>query len=244
MNHSIRAKVVLITVALLVFAIGMNAAASGYVLTSKVTQALQSETLVIGQTLRLQLDKLLRLGIPVENLVGFEEQCQDVVAEHENISYAMVVDADGTILFHNDPAQHGTVLTDSAVLEAVQSTENTFRAYSSQGKRYYDAIIPVLGIHGEHIAAVRIGFPAKLVAEETRGLVVHTVGVAVLSLGVATALLIYGLSSWVTNPLMTLLTVIQEIRREGTTGLTRRVTIDSEDEIGHLASAFNQMIGD
>ena len=185
MNLSVRAKIVLITVVILFFAIGANDLISSYVFTKEYSNALQSETFVIGQALRLQLDKLLRLGIAVEDLVGFEKQCQDAVNEHEEISYAMVVDADGKILFHNDPSQHGKILTDSATLEAVKSTQDVIQVYSQQGEKYYDIIIPVLGAHGEHIAAVRIGFPVKLIAQKTGRLLAYSVGVAFVSLALA-----------------------------------------------------------
>ena len=190
MNLSVRAKIVLITVAILFFAVGANTLISSYVFATEYSHALQSETLVIAQTLRLQLDKLLRLGIAIEDLVGFEEQCQDVVSEYEEISYAMVVDPDGKILFHNDPSQRGTTLTDSATLEAVKGTESTTQVYSTREKRYYDVVIPVSDTHGEHIAAVRIGFPVELVTQKTGRLLAYSVGVACVSFVLATILLI------------------------------------------------------
>ncbi|MBC7251596.1 MAG: HAMP domain-containing protein, partial [Anaerolineae bacterium] len=244
MGLSVRVKVVLIAVVILFLAIAATSLTSSYVFTREYSRALQSEALVIGQTLRLQLDKLLKLGIRIEDLVGFEKQCQDVVSEYEEISYAMVVDDEGKILFHNDPTQHGKMLTDAAMLEAVQSAQDVIQVYTEQGHEYYDIIIPVFGDHGEHIAAVRIGFPVALIAQKTRRLLVYSFGVAFVSLALATILLVVALSAWVNKPLKELLTVIREVRAEGTAGLTRRVSISSKDEIGQLASAFNQMIGE
>ena len=97
MSLSIRAKVILITVAILFFAIGANTLTSNYVFTKDYTDALQSETFVIGQSLNFQLDRILRLGIRIEDLVGFEKQCQDVVNKYEKISYVMVLDTYGKI---------------------------------------------------------------------------------------------------------------------------------------------------
>jgi two-component system NtrC family sensor kinase len=243
MNLSIRAKIVLITLMILFLTMGVNTLISSYVFTREYSDSLQSETFVIGQGLALQLDRLLRLGIPVEEIVGFEKQCQETVNKYEEISYAMVVDTDGKILFHNDPSRHGQVLSDSAMLKAVRGTEDVIQVYSQQGEKYYDVTIPALDIHGKHTAAVKIGFPAKLITQKTQGLVTYSVVVAFVSLGVATALLVFTLSAWVTSPLMRLLGVIQEIRKEGTYS-AKRVEIDSKDEIGQLGSAFNQMISE
>jgi hypothetical protein len=38
-----------------------------------------------GHTLKFQLDRLLELGIAVEDLVGFEEQCQEIVNKYPDI---------------------------------------------------------------------------------------------------------------------------------------------------------------
>jgi signal transduction histidine kinase/CheY-like chemotaxis protein len=244
MNFNIRAKIVLITVGILFFAIGTNTLINSYVFTREYSNALQSETFVIGQSLRYQLDKLLRLKIPIEELTGFEKQCQDVVNEYKDVSYAMVVDTNGKILFHNDPSQHGKILTDPAILKAVKREKPVGQVYSQQGEEYYDNTIPIWSIYDEHIAAVRVGFATKLITYKTGRLLMYSLGVAFVSLGLATTLLVFALSVWVTKPLMKLLTIIHEIRIKGAVDLARRVTIDSDDEIGQLSSAFNQMIAD
>jgi GAF domain-containing protein/HAMP domain-containing protein len=240
MNLRIRTKIVLITVVILFLSIGINILISSYMFAREYSDALQSEMYVIGQGLALQLDRLLRLGIPVQELLGFEEQCQEVVSKYEEISYAMVVDTEGRILFHNDPSQHGRILTDSATLKAVSSKEDVIQIYSQQEENYYDITIPVFDTHGQHVAAVRIGFPAKLIARKTGGLVAYSGVAALVSLGLATTALVLTLSVWVTNPLARLLAVVQEVREKGA-HLARRVEIDSKDEIGEIVSAFNSM---
>jgi signal transduction histidine kinase/methyl-accepting chemotaxis protein len=243
MHLSVRARIILITVAILFFAIGANTLAGSSALAREYSNALQLKAFVIGQSLKLQLDRLLDLGIAPEDLVGFEKQCQEIVDTYEDIAYAMVVDVDGKILFHNDPSQRGEIISDAAMLKAVKSAEDTVLIYSKQGEKYYDAIIPVWDSRGRHIGAVRIGFPTRLVTEKMEGLVAHYIGVALVSLGFAITLLVSALSVWVTKPLMKLVTVIQEIGREGTDS-AKRVDIDSKDEMGQLASAFNQTISD
>jgi putative methionine-R-sulfoxide reductase with GAF domain len=241
MNLSIRMKIVLITLVILFLAIGANALLSSYVFTREYSTALQSEMLVVGQGLALQLDRLLGFDIPLEEVVGFEKQCQEIVEKYEEVSYAMVVDTNGKILFHNDPAQHGQILTDPAMLKAVNDTENTTQVYFQQGEKYYDITIPVFGISGEHIAAVKIGFPERIVSEKTQRLLAYAGVVGVVSLGLAAALLVVTLSAWVTNPIMKLLVAVKEMREKGTVDLIGRVGIGSKDEIGVLAQAFSSV---
>ena len=102
MKSWLRMKIILITVAIILFAIGTNAVITTYSFSNEYSEALQSKTLVTGQTLKFQLEKVLSFGIPIQNLVGFEEQCKDLTNKYKEISYAMVVDLNGNILFHND----------------------------------------------------------------------------------------------------------------------------------------------
>lgn len=242
MKPGVRVKTVLITVVILSLAIGINSLIGSYAFTNEYAAALQSEALVVGRALRLQLDKLLRLGIAIDELVGFEKQCQDIVNEQEAVSYAMVVDRDGKILFHSDPSQHGSMLTNPALLQAIESKEEVIQAYSEQGERYYDAIIPVWGTHDEHVGAIRVGFSNRFIVQKTRKLNAYSVGVAAISLSLATAMLVFGLSRWVTSPLGKLLEAINKIGKSTTISPSMRVEIHSDDEIGQLGSAFNQML--
>jgi GAF domain-containing protein len=238
MNLSIRMKIVLITLVILFWAVGANALVSSFVFTREYSDALQSEMLVVGRGLALQLDRLLGFGIPLEELVGFEKQCQEIVKKYEEVSYAMVVDTNGKILFHNDPAQQGQVLADSVMLKAVNGTEDVIQVYSQQGEKYYDITIPVLGNSGEHVGAVKIGFPEKIVSEKTQRLLAYAGVMGTVSLGLAAGLLVVALSKWVTNPLMKLQVVVREMREKGAADLIGRVEVGSKDEIGVLAQAF------
>jgi GAF domain-containing protein/HAMP domain-containing protein len=240
MGFSLRFKIIFLAVVILVITIGATTLASGYVFSQEYADVLQSRTLIIGQGLKSQLDRLLELGIPLEELVGFEKQLQDTVTTYPDIAYAMVIDLDSKILFHNDPSQHNKILADTMTVDAVKRGTTVIQVHSDQQGQFYDIFIPILDRSGDHVGAIRIGFPVELISQKTSWLAVFSGGVATISLGITVALLVFALSILVTNPLLKLLTAIEEFRRGGT-GLATRVEIDSSDEIGQLGSAFNSM---
>lgn len=244
MKFSIRTKIVLITVGILCLAIGANTLTSSYFFTGEYSRAIQLELTVIGQSLRHQLDRLLSLNIPIDQLLGFEKQCRILVEEYEDVSYAMVIDIDGMILFHNDPSQHGNIVTDAVILQSMKTEKQRVVQVLEQEVQYYESIIPVFGIHNEHIAAIRIGSPTELVTNKTERLFMFALGVALISLGVATMFLVTALSMWVTTPLRKLVTIIQKIRQEGTFSLQKSEIVHTDDEIGQLSDAFTQMLAD
>jgi PAS domain S-box-containing protein len=241
MNLNIRSKIVLISIATLFLALSASTLVSSIVFTREYTTALQSKAFVIGQTLKFQLDRLLRLKIPLQNLVGFEEQCQELVNKYEDVSYAMIIDLDGKTLFHNDPSQHGQVLSDADLLKEIKSKKNVLQVYSREGEEFYDFLIPVFGLHDELIGVARIGFPLKLISVKIKRIVIYSVGFALIFLSFGLTLLIISLNTWVTKPLGKLISVIEDIRQKGTDS-TQLVEVDSKDELGQLAQAFNQMI--
>lgn len=240
MAFSLRLKIVFITVAILVFTVGATTLTSGYVFSQEYSTVLESRAVIIGKGIQAQLNRLFELGLSLEDLIGFEKQLQATVDTYDDISYAMVIDLEGKILFHNEPAHQNKVLTDAATLTAIKSGKEVIQIYTEQAGQFYDVFIPITDSNDAHVGAIRLGFPAELVTQKTERLTTFSIIVALVSLGVAVVLLIFLLSVWVTRPLRKLLAAIEEIRN-GSTGLTRKVEIESGDEIGHLGSAFNTM---
>ena len=240
-RFSLKAKIVFVIIGVLSLYFSLSAFINSSIFTEEYFNTLESESVVIGHSLELQLDRLLRLGIPLEEITGFEEQCQEIVNNYEDISYAMVVDLNGKILFHNDPLQHGITINDPEVLNAMKNYEETVQIFSMD-EEYYDTTIPIFDTHGQHIGAVRIGFPVEIINQKTGVIIFSSVIVALVSFIIATIVLIFALSTWVTKPINKLIVVIKDIREKG--DLNKKVEVITRDELGQLASSFNQMTAD
>jgi len=240
MNLSIKAKIISLSAAVLFLAVGASILISNYVFIREYTGAVQSRLLAIGKSLNFQLDRLLQLDIPIQDITGFEEQCREIVKKYEGIDYAMVTDVNGKILFHNDPSQHGKVSTDPGTLNAIKSKTEIVRICTEHSPKDYEVVIPVFSARGEHIAAVRIGSPVSIIAQKVKEMAGYMIAAGIVLLSLAVVLLYFALSASVTKPLMKLLGAVNEIRKKGT-DFTHRVEIKSTDEIGQLASAFNEM---
>ena len=112
MTFGLKKRIVLIAAGAMFFAAGSIIAVSGYTFTREYTSALESRSLAIATGLKMQLERVLHLGIPLENLIGFEEQTLEAVKAYEGIDYTMVIAPDGRILFHSDPARMGTIVAE------------------------------------------------------------------------------------------------------------------------------------
>ena len=242
MKCGLRDKILVITVTTLLLAISVNTYIVSRLFRTEYSSALQSKIAVIANTVRSQVDRLLVLGIAVNNIEGFDTQCREVLQKHQDLAYAMVVQLDGKILFHNDIRYHGTMIDAPALLEAITQNRQTACLSEIEGKECYNSVVPVGSGSGGHNAAVIVGFPASLIDKKVRELHRYSFIVALISLGIATFLLLTSLSISVTKPLSGLVKTIQQIR--DSSDLSMRVQEISNDELGDLAQSFNQMTED
>ena len=245
MQVGLRARIVLIAAGVMLVAMGAIIAASGYVFNKEYTVALQSRSLAIAKSLSVQLERVLQFGIKLDELTGFEEQCQEIVRTNEGISFASVVQDDGDVLFHSDPLEKGRRLTDPSLLAALKdgADAEAVIAHRINGAKGYGAIVPVTGPEGSRVARVMVGFPADSITAKASEMVIVDIGVGLLALAIGFAVLVATLSIFVTNPLAKVIGAIEQIR-ENAADTARRLPVSSNDELGRLAQTFNSLMTD
>jgi PAS domain S-box-containing protein len=241
MALGIRKKVILISVATLCLTLAATTLVSSIFFMREYSAALKSRAFMVGSVLKYQLERLLKYNISLDHLVGFEEQCQEIVNNYQDITFAMVVDLNGKILFHSQSQQHGDVGINKQILAKREKRRESLQESRENGQNFYNFIIPVLGLHHQPVAAVIIGFPTSLISHKVAQMVAYSVGVAFIFLALGALSLIILLRLWVATPLGQLLTAIMAIQSAGT-DRAQPVTIKSKDEFGELGRAFNDML--
>jgi PAS domain S-box-containing protein len=240
MNLTLRAKVLFMSVAILCIAIGANTLFSSILFREAYSEALKEKAFVIGERLQSELEELLTSGMPIDQIRGFDVQCRELVTQYSHISYAMVVDPNGKILFHDTPSQDHQVISDLNILRGIESQENTSRVYSEKEEAFYDLTIPVFSLNGDHVAAVRVGFPMGMISQRTGSLIIRSVGFALVLFGLGILFLIIFTNFWVAGPLVKLLALIQDTG-EQTKDFIQSVEMNSDDELGQVTRTFQQM---
>ena len=91
MSFGLRTKILLISCTVFIMiCLGVTWAASSY-FSATYADTLQSRSLAIAKSLALQMERITALGIRLEYIVGFEEQCAEVAKAYTNVDYAMVL---------------------------------------------------------------------------------------------------------------------------------------------------------
>jgi PAS domain S-box-containing protein len=240
MGLTLKAKMLFISVTVLCAAMGANTFFSSILFRGAYSDALKERTFVIGETLKSELEKRLESGTPIDQVKGFEVQCRELVTRYSDISYAMVVDPNGKILFHDTPSEDHQVISDLDILMGIESQKNTSRIYSGAGETFYDFTIPVFGINGDLVGAVRVGFPTRLISQKTGSLIIRAVGSSLFFFGLGILLLITFTSFWVARPLAEMFALIRGTGQQ-TSDSVQPIEMDSGDELGQVTRVFEQM---
>lgn len=202
------------------------------------TDALESRSQAIAQGLRLQLERILQLGIRLDDLYGFEKQCLEAMQAYDGVQFAAVVNREGVIVFHSDRNRHGERLESAELQRGIAAGTASTIAVGTDGTAGRAVVVPVTGIDGSPIAGVMVGISSEIVhvklAEMQRG----RLGIGIVALLVGFGVFIAALSYFVVRPVRRLTRSVEEIRAHAT-NLAYRVDLESSDEVGTLAAAFN-----
>ena len=240
-KFGLRERITVIAIGAMLVAITSIVLVSSYLFSREYAGALQARSVAIATSLKVQLERLFQLDLRLEDFVGFDEQCREVVQAYGGIEYAMVVAPDGVILFHNDPAKRGQRLANNTLTILGHRAPQSVIEDERGREKSYVTIVPVINPSGEHQASVVVGFPAAQVTGKSRQMMLITLGVGFVFLLTGICGLVAVLSALVTNPLGRLITTVGEIRRDAS-DLSRRVKVETTGDIERLAVAFNEMM--
>ena len=241
MSLGLRTKILLISCTVFVtICLGVTWAASTYY-SATYADTLQSRSLAIAKSLALQIERITALGIRLEYIVGFEEQCAEAAKAYSNVDYAMVLSQNGTILFHSDASRIGSVTPFRELVQALPRGEMTLRLPEA-GE--YLAIEPVRAMDDSQVASVVVSFSQHYIDESLNKLRASILaigsGIAVLGALVLTLML----NLFITRPIKGLMTVIRHLRAHPGDYSHRVEATQRQDEIGALIGGVNQLLGE
>jgi PAS domain S-box-containing protein len=241
MRLGLLAKVLIISVSVTLVGLAAVFWSSSQLFAEAYVDALQSRSQAIAQGLRIQLERVLALGIRLEDLSGFEKQCREAREGYDGVTFVAVVDGDGTIVFHSDPARHGERITNGDLRRGLAAGVVSSVAFRGEQQPGYAAIVPVMNPEASVMAAVIVGVSADVVDGKLLAMQHGRLGVGLAALLGGFAVFVLALSYFVVRPLLRLTRSVESIRAD-TGNLGRRIDLSSSDELGELATAFNALM--
>jgi signal transduction histidine kinase len=152
------------------------------------------------------------------------------------VTYAAVLDGQGKVLSHSKPSLIGETLADAFTRRALATDGVVLQRYDARPGLAYDLAAPIM-VGARRVGTARLGFNESSLQAALRGprrriALTAAAGVGFAILG---TILIVG---WIMRPLPKLAAAAYEV---GKGNFKVKVDIKSNDEIGMLARAFNDM---
>ena len=98
-RFSLRSRIVFSAGLVILIATATIVATATLLYLSHHVETLQSRSTAVARGLVVQIERITNLGIAIEDIVGFEEQCREAVRAYPGTHYAQVVRPDGNVSF-------------------------------------------------------------------------------------------------------------------------------------------------
>jgi PAS domain S-box-containing protein len=216
---------------------------SAFVMTAVIVVVDHRQRVAIVEEVQRRGDALARnlAAISYPSLVLYDykalEQNVDQVATEADVVYAIVVYADGIVAAHSlHPERVGQRLQGAAHERAAESDEPLTQETVSGGVKIYDFAIPVF-VENRRWATIRLGLSKTRMDAEIRRTRLELGALTLVTLllgGMAAALV----ARRIARPVQRLAEGAAAISRGD---LNQRIEPSTADEIGRLATAFNDM---
>ncbi|WP_171653148.1 sensor domain-containing diguanylate cyclase [Paenibacillus foliorum] len=236
----LQTKITIMLVIILTVSIGLNNVIGTYFFQKQYYEVLEEQILVIGQSLKNQLDHIHSFGFTEKNLVGFDELCKEIIWKHKEISLVYVADTDGQVLFKSKNQENTTMLDIPELLEAVRLSKEGVISYTHQGNSYLGAVIPFLNTDKTHYeGSVVVIVESNKINHKLFSLYKYPVLLTLLFFILSFFLIMLTLSNWVTNPLKSM---VLHMNEAAAGNLRSYANTTARDEIGQLGQVFNRML--
>jgi methyl-accepting chemotaxis protein len=234
LNMNLQKRSVTMVAGILFFVIVINTSVLTFISYDKYKQAILSKSASIGETMQRDLQKVLLLGISVESLEGVNEKLKDLISANKTISYAMVMDVKGKVLFHNEQGKVGEELKDKASQEAVSSNKALVQTADS----VYDLSFPLVNAEDKIVGALRIGVESKVINAQLYELLLWALGISTLCFFLSLFLIYIFISRFITKPIIAMQKAADMI---ASGDLTYIIDVQGKDEVAVLENAINRM---
>lgn len=231
---NLQKKATFVVAVVLFVILGINTTVLTYIASNKYRQAILAKTQAVGEGLQRELAKVLNLGVPIDSLEGVDAKLKEMVTNDKAIAYAMVTDAKGKILFHNEESNAGRELKDAASLRAVSQKEELVQTTDS----FYDLSFPLLNAESNIVGVLRLGVKLETIRAQLYQLLMWALGISGFCFLLSVALVYGSISRFITRPIRAMEKVADRIA-DG--DLTHVIGIKGNDEVASLGKAINRM---
>ncbi len=210
--------------------------------TQEYKKAIEQEILFVGESVKLQAERILSFGLDIGELYQFDEICREVVEKYPEVAYVLIYDKNGELLYHSESSEEAVkdIHFDFNVVKQAQEQNTIAKVQLNiDAEKYQATSIPIINDSEAIQGTVLIAFSEEYVTAKTKKLVQYSMLQSVMFIMISFLLLTFVLTKWVTRPLQSIMSVMNAA---GLGNLHARVELSSKDEFGMLGMKLNETL--
>jgi PAS domain S-box-containing protein len=164
----------------------------------------------LATALKVNVEKVLNLGLELKDMTGLSEKCREILAGNPDIAYCVVTELQGGGLFANEPHFLAFPVQTVQVDRAVSLSRVSMTVAGKEGF-FYDNAVLIRMPDGRPIAQAHVGFSEKVVFDTIKGMLFKTLYLLCIALAVSFALVVIFVKKYVMHPISTLMKGVKQI---------------------------------
>ncbi len=234
----LKSRAVAATGGILLLALALNTALTMYSAAGKYREAVIDKTSAFAEGIKKDIDKVTGFGLPLNAMDGMGEKLRGLLENDKDLSRALIVDAEGRVVYASDGTQAGTLATDAGSSPALAAAEPMVQEFELNGEDLLEKVIPLAGPDGKKLGALRIALHAGAISRPLRALLLWSLLAGALSFAGATALVMVFMKRAIADPLSAMGRTAAQLAAGD---LSRRVEVSGENEIAQVGAAINTL---
>ncbi len=190
----------------------------------------------LGTSMKINVEKVLALGLDLADIAGLSERCRELVQGNPDIAYCVIADMDGAPLYLNDPSFHS--LKFGPINRTITTKPGPQISLKGQNTQFYDSVTTIVSPDGKPVANVHVGFNEKMVTEKVEAMIVRSVFVLIISFIIAFSLVLLFVRKSIMQPISLLLKGLIKISKGAFDTRIREIPVY---EFNELAKNINFM---
>lgn len=238
MLRKIRNSMQLKLVVFIVFLFIMSMVINTYITVQREDRNLEAELEDKGIMVATSFAVFAGKAMEQQNYDEIREAMKKLQKSDDEVRYVALVDRDGKVLAHTEPAREGLVFNDEVGIKAAQATEPLSQLYKRDtGEMLLDMSSPVM-VGEDQVGSVRIGFPIELLNEAKQQATYSALIMSAVIFFIILLVVVPALRALV-KPVKALIAATEDVAQGD---FTRQIVVNTDDEVGKLAKSFNQMV--
>ena len=154
MKNSLERRILIFSLLALILTVAINTGLNVDTFRRSYRDGILQRAQTFSEALKTQIEAVVNLGLPLDDISGISEICQATVEKDPEISYCLVETSSGVPLYHNNAGY-----PDMSSVKYLDNLSSEIAVLESPGQgKLYDYATPILDYDDKVVGRVRIGF--------------------------------------------------------------------------------------